>query len=313
MVKALLIGDCHLADKPPSLRTETYTQDILDKLAYCVKIANDQTDVMVLLGDVFHIKLSSRNSHALVQATASVLEQFKGRVLIVPGNHDLSQNRLESLPSQPLGTLALSPNIELLDGYDEETKIVGIPYLDSFEDFHARLEGLEAEPIDPAPVLIATHASIFPDNQSPPYAHMNASGIDTGGIPLAYGHIHDPHFFYQSKDGTWFCNNGAISRGSLHEETVKREPAVTIFDSEAQGCPFTSVPIPFRPASEVFRLAEHVEKVEAQAKLDGFLESITSVQLTNLSLEQVIEHAKNAGLPETAQQELEDIVQFAQS
>lgn len=315
-MKALLIGDCHLADRPPSVRTETYAQDILDKMAWCVDYANEHTDVMVLLGDVFHLKSPSRNSHALVQATATVLEKFKGRVLIVPGNHDLSQDRLESLSSQPLGTLALSPNVSLIDGYDVDTGIYGIPYLDDREKFieaiaQADIYGFES---GSKVTLIATHASIFPPGENPPYAHMNADQVAgyEGTIPIAYGHIHDPHGFYQA-NGVWFCNNGAISRGSLHEETLKRSPKVTVFDSTNDyDCPFTSVDVPHKPAEEVFRLESVVSQKAAEGRLDDFLESVGGVSLTTLSVGEIVAHARTTNLPEAAIQELEEIFEQVQ-
>lgn len=52
----------------------------------------------------------------------------------------------------------------------------------------------------------------------------------TSGV-VYYGHIHENHGAYRSA-GMWFCNQGAISRGSLHESTLKRAPGVTLYDSE---------------------------------------------------------------------------------
>jgi hypothetical protein len=62
----------HLSDHPPSLRTEAYPAQILDKLDFCVGYGNHHADLLVLLGDVFHIKTPSRTAHRLVQAAAEV-------------------------------------------------------------------------------------------------------------------------------------------------------------------------------------------------------------------------------------------------
>lgn len=304
-MRTLIVGDCHLSDTPPSVRTEGYAQDILDKLDWIVTFANENSDLLLLLGDVFHSKVPSRTSHRLVQQTASVLEKFKSRVLIVPGNHDMSQDRIDSLPAQPLGALALHPKIEIVMGYDYSTGIYAIPYLDSFETF---AEWLEKVPQNAD--LIATHQSIFPPNVHPPYEHLNMDQIDTDGIPLAFGHIHDSMGF-QKVNGAWFCNNGAISRGSLHEETVKREPKVTLFNPKTDGCPFESVDVPHKPAEEVFRLVEHEREVEKAEKLDEFLEGIQGVSLASLSLEEVISHSdSNHDLSPTAKAELKEIVEL---
>lgn len=309
VTRLLLIGDIHLADKPPSVRTETYTEDILEKIRWCATYANEhELDAVISLGDVFHIKSPSRNSHALVQAAAEAFTIFSGITYIVPGNHDIVADRLDSLPGQPLGTLALHPRIRLAQAYIPELKVWSIPYLDDLEEFSSQVAAVlltEAE-------LIVAHQSIFPPGQHPPYPHVNADVLaaNWGSIPLAYGHIHDPHGFYQA-NGVWFCNNGAISRGSLHEETLRRHPKVTVFDSETDGCPFTSVDVPHRPAEEVFRLDEVAEQKAAEERLDEFLTRVGEVSLTSLSIESVLNDAETK-LSAEAMAELRDIVQGVQ-
>ena len=313
VTRLLLIGDIHLADKPPSVRTETYTEDILEKIRWCATYANEhELDAVISLGDVFHIKSPSRNSHALVQAAAEAFTVFSGITYIVPGNHDIVADRLDSLPGQPLGSLALHPRIVLAQGYLPELEVVAVPYLDDLEEFVRRCAD-DVVDLIPNPVsLIVTHQSIFPPGQHPPYPHINADVLaaNWSTTPLAYGHIHDQHGFYQA-NGVWFCNNGAISRGSLHEETVNREPRVTVFDSEADGCPFTSVDVPHRPAEEVFRLDEVAEQKAAEERLDEFLTRVGEVSLTSLSIESVLNDAETK-LSAEAMAELRDIVQGVQ-
>lgn len=229
MTRLLILGDVHLSDRAPSSRTETYCQDILDKVRWCCDYAGqERLDGILALGDVFHVKAASRTSHWLVQETAEAFHRFPGETWIVPGNHDLSQDRLDSLSSQPLGSLALAPRIHLLDGYLEAWGIYGIPYLDSFDEFADRLARRPA-----GTRAIATHASIFPPGDHPPYDHIPAEEIAERlepGMAVLYGHIHSPHGAYRV-GGVWFSNFGAISRGSLHEETLRRIPRVAIWDS----------------------------------------------------------------------------------
>ena len=327
-VRALLLGDIHLSDRPPSIRTESYADDILDKLRFCTDFANTHAaDYLVLLGDVFHVKAPSRTSHRLVLRTAEVLEGFGGRVLIVPGNHDMTNDRLDSLSSQPLGTLALSPRIDLLIGYDAESGIFGIPYLSDWQGSLYRWmdrlggampggDGTEDDPLNefaPRPVLLVTHAPIFPEGSTPPYDYISApdwASLMRWPMPVAYGHIHEQHGLYTVGD-LWFCNNGAISRGSLHEETVNRMPKVTLFDTEDTDCPFTTVEVPHRAAADVFRLADHAVATARDQRLDAFLTSIDQVALTSLSLEEVLAQATESGLSDRARAELADILEVA--
>lgn len=306
-MRLLLIGDCHLSDTPPSVRTDSYAQDILDKLRWCVNYAMDEdVDAIVQLGDMFHIKTPSRTSHALVQRTAQTFASFPGPVFVVPGNHDMSHDRLPSLNSQPLGTLSLAKNIRILNGLTGiGMPIWGIPYTEDLNQFENMLDvGVHS-----GAGLIVTHASIFPPGIHPPYSHWNADQIDTEGIPLAYGHIHEPHGFYRA-NGAWFCNHGAISRGSLHEETLSRKPAVTMFDDSTPNKPFLNIPIPYRPAEEVFKLAEHQIEQDKAAKLDDFLHSVAGVSLAALSVEEVVNHVETSNLLDApAMHEMKEIIE----
>jgi predicted phosphodiesterase len=302
----LLVGDIHLADKPPSIRTDSYTDDILAKLEAAVRMAQEASaECIVLAGDVFHIKTPTRNSHALVQRTGEALTAAGIPVFIVPGNHDLSNDRLESLSKQPLGTLAKMEGIELLIGGNSDYRIFGLPYL---HDWSADLpvwmsrykkwaDQCKAGDFDFYPLMV-THAPIFPPGEEPPYEFIGADDwarLMVNGDCL-YGHIHDPHGVYKPNPevGVTMCNNGAISRGSLHEKTLKREPKVTLW----HGTPgaFEALPLPFRPASAVFKLGEKEDVDEKTSRVEEFLESIGSTKLDGLSIEEVAHHAQARGL-----------------
>lgn len=321
MTRVMLIGDIHLADRPPSIRTDTYTDDILAKLEESVQIAvREKCDVILLLGDVFHIKTPTRNSHALVQRTGDVLRAGGLPVLIVPGNHDLSNDRLDSLRKQPLGVLAKMEGIELLIGAHEEFPLFGLPYLHDWEaelpkwmsKFRKWAVSQKSESMDFWP-LMGTHAPIFPPGEEPPYDFI--SGEDwaemVGNGDVAYGHIHDPHGFYKPNPAhnVTLCNNGAISRGSLHEKTLKREPKVTVWDGTPGG--FESFPLKFRPAEAVFRLREKEDVDEKVSRVEEFLGAVGTTTLDGLSIEEVAHQAKARGLKPRTLSLIEELLQEA--
>ena len=105
-MRVLCVGDIHLADRPPSIRVDGYAKQILDKLKQTIEIADrENVDAVAWAGDVFHVKAPTRTSHALVRETAEVGQQYGVPWLIVPGNHDLQHDRLDSIQKQPLGVL----------------------------------------------------------------------------------------------------------------------------------------------------------------------------------------------------------------
>lgn len=316
-MKYLIIGDQHVADRAPSSRKDTYRQDILDKLVWIIEEANRQeVDAVLNLGDVFHIKRPDRNSHALVNEVAEIFGGSNAPVIICPGNHDLQMDRLDSIPSQPLGTLGLHPNVEILMGASNNFPVYSVPYVDPTEenlrfwtDKYRSEDGPSTHP------FVLTHQAIFPAKEEPIYPYVSAEdwASEFGAAYTAYGHIHSRMKagpFYEI-GGTTFCNNGAISRGSLHEETINRKLAVTLFDdSEQEGKKaFTSVPIPYKPADEVFDLESVAIAKGNDAKIDAFLGSLKSSELKHLTIETVLDSARsNPNLGKEAVLELEDIV-----
>lgn len=303
-MRAILVGDVHLKDKAPSMRTDTYREDIFDKLEWIVSYANKQdVDALIQLGDMFDVKVPSQNSHYLVQKTAEILGKSNAPVLIVPGNHDVRAGRIESLPEQPLGTLSLHPNIRLMLGTAFEDAIYGVPFFNDEEELNKWMEGYGGEK------LLVTHASIFPKGQEPIFDYIAAEDFSNKvkAPHVAYGDIHNPHHHY-FEGQTWFCNNGAVSRGSTHEETMARKLKVTLYNSDTDGDPFTDVPIPYKPASEVFRIDLKADKETTKSLTEDFRNSLTSTSFQSLSLESVIDSARMK-LPEKAVNELNEILE----
>lgn len=311
-MRATLVGDVHLADRPPSIRRETYLEEILAKLEFAVEHANEtQADALIQAGDLIHVKAPSRTSHALVQKCIDVLSRAEMPVLIVPGNHDMSNDRIESLPKQPLGTVGKAPGIDLLMGGHPTLPIFGIPYL---WDFPTLLPGRTKKwhewRGDREDVLLVTHAPIFPPGETPIYDFIAAEDwakLQKVGA-CYYGHIHDPHGTYEV-GGVTFCNQGAISRGSLHEATLKRKPAITDFEDGT----FIRVEVPHKPASEVFRLKEKEDVDQRQGRVTEFLDGVEQTTLEVLTVEEVVAHAEQMGLKQRTLEELRDCIEEVSS
>lgn len=286
-MSALIVGDVHISDKPPTSRTPAYTEQILDKIEFCAQYALGRNIPLVFAGDVFHLKAPTKNSHRLVQRVHEAL--LGVQTFIVPGNHDMSGDRLDSLDSQPLGSLARMDGVALLLGQtDDLPGIAGIPYLTEFDggNWHdAVLPWFErAKGAD----LVVTHAPLFPPGSEPGVyfsipAQQWANLAGRFAITHTYyGHIHDTHGEFEV-NGQTFCNAGALSRGSLHESSVRREPTVTLWT----GRDFVRIEVPHEPAREVFLFEESERKAERVASAEAFTQALGSTQLEQLTLEQV--------------------------
>jgi 3',5'-cyclic AMP phosphodiesterase CpdA len=315
MSAAVIVGDIHVSDRAPSSRTSDYTKQILAKIKFAAEYAWQMECPLVFAGDVFHLKASSKNSHRLVQAVHDALSAAP-HTYIVPGNHDLEGDRLDSLPKQPLGALARMEGVSLLMGelFPQLHQIVSVPYLTEFDggDWKEALKPWE-EQIGGADLLV-THAPIFPPGQAPGvYASIDpaewASVMDDLGIDNTYyGHIHENHGTYEV-NGHTFCNQGALSRGSLHESSVSREPAVTYWD----GTSFSRIPVPHLPAAEVFLFDQAEIKAENKESAKAFADALGQTTLTALTLEEVLSTIRLTTPDAAVLRQVEECLELARS
>ncbi len=295
MAEYLLVNDVHLADRPPSSCTDTYLGDLFDLIESILDVATRRAaEAVIFAGDVFHLKTPTRTSHATVMRFIEILADAPCQILIVPGNHDMQHDRIESiLESQPLGVVFRSgvaaPLIGihgLRDGLVRHP-VFGVPWLkhftaatvaEAFTDFDL-LTGHR---------LVVTHAPLYPPGKELPYENYPAAdwAAAMGGHgTVHYGHVHEPHGIY-TVGGVTFSNPGALSRGSLHEHNLTRPVQIAVWDSDTGH--ISHQPLPHKPASEVLRAAEAAVAKREQADYATFLDAIGSTSLAVTSIEDVI-------------------------
>lgn len=308
-MKYCQVNDVHACDRPPRYRTETFAEDIFQKLREVNKIAAEQKcDFLLYTGDLFHNPAASRVSHYLVNAWMMVLDEAPCPVYIVPGNHDLAAGRLDSLPKQPLGTLGLHPNVVLMtDGEiynpverDPSRTLCSVGWNYGINASYIREIVGQSNPmmID----VLALHAPIM----AKPNPHFfTIQPVELTGLSrvVSYGHIHAPAPVY-SEGGTTFSNPGALGRCTLgNDEDFTREPAVAIITMEsADSKPWIDyTPVPHRPAEEVYRTDLHDAREEGSEAIEEFVKNLGSATVTGVTVEGLAEEAKKlAGDPDVA-------------
>lgn len=331
-MKVLLLSDIHLCDKPPSSCTESYTDDLFDLLEQIGEVGRRRkVAAEVWAGDTFHIKSPTRTSHGLVIRTADLIQRRPWPVWILPGNHDIKHDRLDSIDGQPLGELYRcgARRLEGWGGYDADTQymIYGVPWLQGYGDWgaydgddphppiernlSAALKGYREQVFEAGigsrKALVVAHAPLYPPGQENPYEYFPAdrwAEAMRGQGYVFYGHVHPWHGVYQatgygSSEPVTFCNHGALSRGSLHESELTRQVGCTVWDDETGE--FEFVPLDAKPAEQVFRLAEHKQAADMTGRVDECLEAIRGTTLEAVSVESVIAHIKTLGLGKDAE------------
>lgn len=317
-----MINDVHLTNpnSHPSSCTGSYTPDLIDLLYQASDVAKDiGATAIVQLGDFFHIKAPSRNSHEIVIAAAKWARSAPCPVYVVPGNHDLTNDRLESLDEgQPLGVLYATGAAIRADKYlNESIPVYAVPWQqfwdaeDTVADRAVKDALIDFEPKE-TPQLIVTHAPFFPEGINPAYEHystrkfarmVNPSGKSS--VQVCYGHIHDYHGEYVI-GGVRYANYGALSRGSLTESNLTRSVGVTSWDSITGAFQFHQLNA--RPATEVFRVKEITEIRTAQVKLDEFLASVGQSTIAVTSVEAVLDKVRALNLGKEFEAVVEELL-----
>lgn len=322
MAEYLLLGDIHLADRPPSSCTEDYLDDLFALLEETVALAlQRQVTAVIWAGDIFHFKTPGRTTHRTVRRLIDHARTYPCPVCVVPGNHDLTNDRLASLDeTQPLGVVLASGAVHVLDRWMLPTErldrdgwldpLYGVPWLGTFTDdtVQAALAEYRDDPGDAEHHLVVTHAPLYPPGLELPYEHYptRAWAAAMGGHgSVYYGHIHEPHGIY-TVDGVTFCNPGALSRGSLHEHNLTRAVSCAAWDSTTGE--FEIIPLPHKPAAQVFRLAEAGQARSAQVELDRFLDSIGQTRIEITSIESVVAHIRSLRLGAAVEALVEELL-----
>jgi DNA repair exonuclease SbcCD nuclease subunit len=321
----LLVNDIHLSDRAPSSCTDSYLDDLFGLLAETVTLAaTHDAEAVIWAGDVFHFKTPGRTSHATVMRAIRIAEAYPCPLWIVPGNHDITNDRLDSVEkTQPLGVLVASGAARILNGWMDNDQVgphpvYGVPWLQRFDD-DTVTEALAGYRRDRQAVymawshfLVVTHAPLYPPGKEltyefyPAAAWATAMGEHgTGHGTVHYGHVHEPHGIY-TVGGVTFSNCGALSRGSLHEHNLTREIQVALWNDDTGQIQHLTVP--HRPAAEVFRLKEIEQIRTAEVELDTFLATIGMTKLTITSTEAVVEHIRSLGLEPKLEQILHELL-----
>lgn len=295
-----VIFDVHVSDKSPSTRKDDYRQSVLNKLEFCIEQANLRKYSCVLItGDLFHRKIPSHNSHALVGNLLMIFKKCNCPIYIIPGNHDISGN-LTNLYQQPLYVLEKAGACYLLDNDDPVV-------LTDNEDnsFKVSINGAPFSALrdkkDAAPLYQLNHFSkadckigmfhqmILPDGMKFFSDYINFEDlIDVNSDIIIDGHYHvgfNPSV--QHIGNKYFVNGGSLSRGSSEQFNLEKTPIyVELYLTKGLdgGFNFQSedIPVPCLPGDKVFDVVAIKRKKETQ-EMKEFIRNLSEFEVESLN------------------------------
>jgi predicted phosphodiesterase len=283
--------DVHMADHGPSSRTDDWRSMVLDKLGQVRDFAAQEGASAILDGgDFFHIKSPGRNTHETLRMVADHHTAYPFPVYCVPGNHDCVYGNYQFLGQQPLGVLYstgifkrlydehevvfLSGTADPLD-FSEQVKVrvVGIPFHGNRYDmdrFFSIEKGDEDYLVCCAHVLASRHGgNMFEGEDIVRYNDL----LDAAPDVFCFGHWHKDQGV-EVIEGKHFVNVGSLTRGSLSQDEVQRQPACVALRFTPKGIEAHIHRLDVRPAHEVFDVERRRLQVERQVNMDGFVASL---------------------------------------
>lgn len=223
-MKLLHTADIHLREK-----------EHLDTLSVIIKTANENgCDTLLVCGDLFDKEGSFRELAGLIP---KVLEEFRGEVLILPGNHDA-----EALK----GKQSLSSNSTVLASDDlvirrkmDNFELIAVPYRDGlcFKD-------IGPVDCDPDSSLLMAHGSYYSTDffyeDSKDYFPMFEEDLRDRFRYVALGHYHKP---VRLKLGRTVVINPGSPRPTRDTDTGKRYAA--LIDTAVWKTDLVPLDVPF--------------------------------------------------------------------
>jgi DNA repair protein SbcD/Mre11 len=285
MIRLLWRTDIHFSEFTPRFRKDSWMETLVNKIEWVGELARKlNVDAVIDGGDFFDIKSPSRNSHRLVQEAIKAHKNYPCPVYCNVGNHDCKYGDYAFLPEQPLGVLyeanvfrPLYDNHEALFTTPTETvRVVGVPYHGVRYD-HERFriaKGTETHLVVAAHVLASRNGGTMFDAEDV-ISYPEFVELCPEAAFACFGHWHMDQGI-EEHGGVTFVNVGSLSRGSLSQDNLERNPAVVLMEFDGESARYTRYNLPVRPATEVFAIEAKEAIAEKESVMESFMSTIAS-------------------------------------
>ena len=281
MAKIIHFTDPHYKDKAPISRKDDYINALLDKTLKISKLAKKvKAEAVFCGGDVFDVKDSVKISYWLTNSLINMFKNFPCPVYSIVGNHDIKNDRLETVNDQPLGTLFESGALRRLDKVIiGGVEIVGRDFTvaNKTEVDHFVI------PKETDSQILITHHNLFLGKtqffSEKAISYEQLAEVTNADIVLN-GHIHYPvdGKYIVKINGKYFVNPGSFSRGSLTEDNLDRDVQVVLIDTDKMVPELVNIQA--NPAIDVFDIQAKEDKKEVDKKIEDFAKRLKEAIVT---------------------------------
>jgi DNA repair exonuclease SbcCD nuclease subunit len=311
--RILVVGDNHLTDAPPVMRSDNYGEACLAELRETLQIASEKrVELALFLGDIFDkLRVGKEYLDCVLRAFAA---DEKGRPwpfrkAVVVGNHDIKHN-MQLYPQSALCTLVSAGVLELSDHLEE----FGI----GCAHFHANLDAEIADGLfvnDPRkPLIWAAHANITTQQIFGNFILFKDLQVNPECRLVVAGHVHIP--MEQKLGGVQFINPGNVGRKDATKENLGRDVRVLVVDYALDGSDLSFEYVKLEsalPSDQVFKVAEIQEKKDIKKDTDEFMKRANQLSIFASDdgdrPKEILQSAKLKGIPQKVAQCAADAVE----
>lgn len=264
MKKYGIILDPHFSNITPRSRKDDYEDSMLKKLDFIVELSkSNKWNAFIVAGDLFNVK---NLSWEYLGKLTSRLNNFKCKKYCIPGNHDIFNERLDSLPRTPLGLFYETGVVENLT-FAEGGLFTGLPY---FRGMH---KDIPKAPEKQGHKVLICHAFLGHQESSSTGSDwiFYPDLVNAGYSIVIAGHDHAPYPVQKHENGMMVFRPGSISRGTKHILNRTRQPQLLelSFSDDDTDFEYSYIEIPALKPEEIFSDLE-IESSDIDKRIQEF-------------------------------------------
>lgn len=264
------VTDLHFSAVPPGRRKDNYEGALFDKLEFVRSLTKRLHAACLVGGDVFHIKhpKAPGNSLSMIERLIRTFSSFpEEKVWGAIGNHDISFDRMDTLPKQPLGILIaagvyhnLVTDPVVFTNTDETVKVSveAFPYAEGEATIRNIMSAPPRLPSITQRIGIV-HAYGHPGGAAAMfgtrtigYNELDGSDFDL----LLWGHDHSRHGV-EDVGQTTHINLGSMARAAFQYDELDRPVVAAVLSFQPDGSfQYGEKAIPVKPLEVAFAAAD---------------------------------------------------------
>lgn len=275
---AILMADLHLRSNSPVCRKDDFLTAQFKKLNFIFALAQKHEAIVLISGDVGN---KPQWPNWLLEKTIKIINQYKVKIFVVLGQHDLQAHQLSQWKRGGCGVLHAAEAIKVIfEPVEINNEFVIYPFHYGQEITNPEKDDSNLPMIAMAHTMVVETKDLFPD-QNAPKGHQLLKKYP-GFSTMLSGDNHNP--FVCKHEGRILCNPGSVFRTNAAQ--VEHKPRVYLFYAKSNSVEPVYLPIEKNVISR-----EHIDIAgEKSDRMDAYLERLKNDVEVELSFEQNIEN-----------------------